>query len=121
MTRPHPVLPDYYEEPREREEFVRSLFDASAADYERVNRIMSLGSGNWYRRRVLRMNGLKIGHAVLDIAVGTGLLAREARTITGTCGSVVGLDASFGMLTEAKRSSMAGQRRFPLPKPVSTW
>lgn len=104
LTRPHPVLPGYYEEPRQRESFVRSLFDASAADYERVNKIMSLGSGNWYRRRVLRLNGLKVGHAVLDIAVGTGLLAREARAITGTSGSVVGLDASFGMLTEAKRS-----------------
>src|SRR5262245_14718597 len=38
---------------------------------------------------------------VLDIATGTGLVAREARSIVGPSGSVVGLDPSAGMLEQA--------------------
>ena len=87
---------------QQREDFVRTLFDASAADYDRINGLMSLGSGAWYRRRVLRDHGLAPGGRVLDIAVGTGLLAREAAGIVGEAGLVVGLDASFGMLAEAR-------------------
>lgn len=65
---------------------------------------MSLGSGAWYRRRVLRDHGLGPGTRVLDIAVGTGLLAREAHGIVQPGGLVVGLDPSFGMLAEARAS-----------------
>lgn len=65
---------------------------------------MSLGSAAWYRRRVLRDHGLGPGQRVLDIAVGTGLLAREAVGIVGPDGVVVGLDPSFGMLTQARAS-----------------
>ena len=104
MTRPHPVLPDYYSDLRQRENFVRSIFDASAPDYNLISSIMSLGSGGWYRQRVLRLHGLLAGHRVLDIAVGTGLLAREATTIVGRSGLVVGLDASLGMLRQARVS-----------------
>lgn len=104
MTRPHPVLLDYYDDLHQRENFVRSLFDASAADYDRINNIMSLGSGAWYRRRVLRLHGLFAGHKVLDVAAGTGLLAREAKAVVGGSGLVVGLDASFGMLAQARLS-----------------
>jgi demethylmenaquinone methyltransferase/2-methoxy-6-polyprenyl-1,4-benzoquinol methylase len=104
LTRPHPLLPDFYDDLRQRENFVRTLFDASAADYDRINNIMSLGSAAWYRRRVLRLNGLLAGHKVLDIAVGTGLLARETKAVLGGSGLVVGLDASFGMLAQARVS-----------------
>jgi demethylmenaquinone methyltransferase/2-methoxy-6-polyprenyl-1,4-benzoquinol methylase len=39
---------------------------------------------------------------VLDIATGTGLVAREALTLVGAGGSLVGLDPSAGMLGEAR-------------------
>src|SRR4051812_22485539 len=61
LTRPHPLLPAYYNDLRQRENFVRSLFDASASDYDRINHIMSLGSGAWYRRKVLRRNEVGAG------------------------------------------------------------
>ncbi len=83
---------------------MRRLFDSSAADYDRINTLMSLGSGGWYRRRVLRDHGLGPGQRVLDIAVGTGLLAREAVGIVGPAGVVVGLDPSLGMLRQARAS-----------------
>lgn len=104
MTEPHPVLTEYYGGAREREAFVQKLFDSSAADYDRINGLMSLGSGAWYRRRVLRDHGLAPGQRVLDIAVGTGLLAREAAVVVQADGLVTGLDPSFGMLAQARAS-----------------
>src|SRR5687768_18543246 len=38
---------------------------------------------------------------VLDIATGTGLVAREALALIGPQGKLVGLDPSAGMLAEA--------------------
>jgi H+/Cl- antiporter ClcA/SAM-dependent methyltransferase len=47
------------------------------------------------------------GDRVLDIACGTGVLAREAAKRVGGGGSVVGLDASEGMLAVAERLAPA--------------
>ena len=63
---------------------------------------MAFGSGGWFRRKTLREHGLKPGARLLDVAVGTGLVAREARALVGDGGMVVGLDASFGMLEVAR-------------------
>ena len=38
----------------------------------------------------------------LDVAIGTGLVAREALDIVGPSGSVTGLDPSMGMLAQAQ-------------------
>jgi SAM-dependent methyltransferase len=43
------------------------------------------------------------GHRVLDVACGTGVLARQAMSQVGEDGTVVGLDANAGMLAVAKR------------------
>lgn len=45
------------------------------------------------------------GHRVLDVACGTGVLARDAAARAGSDGSVVGLDPDDGMLTVAERLS----------------
>ena len=101
---PHPPLAGYYGEAARRQGFVRQLFDDSAAQYDRINRILSLGSGAWYRRQALRGAGLRQGDRVLDVATGTGLVAREAARLTGDPALVLGLDPSPGMLAEARRS-----------------
>lgn len=59
---------------------------------------MSLGSGYGYRRSALRRHGLVPGMRVLDVATGTGLVARAAMELLGPKGEVVGLDPSRGML-----------------------
>jgi demethylmenaquinone methyltransferase / 2-methoxy-6-polyprenyl-1,4-benzoquinol methylase len=41
---------------------------------------------------------------VLDVAIGTGLVAREEVAITGDPKLVLGLDPSVGMITEARRT-----------------
>lgn len=46
---------------------------------------------------------LRTGDRVLDVACGTGVLARGAAQAVGSQGAVVGLDASSGMLAVARR------------------
>src|SRR3954449_6403754 len=107
MTRtlaPHPTLPRYYAGEAEKRSFVRKIFNETAPDYERVERWMALGSGSWYRRQALLRAGLAPGMRVLDVAIGTGLVAREEAAITGDPKLVLGLDPSIGMLSEARRT-----------------
>jgi demethylmenaquinone methyltransferase/2-methoxy-6-polyprenyl-1,4-benzoquinol methylase len=80
---------------------VRNLFDRTAGDYERMERLMALGSGSWYRRRALQRGGLRPGMSVVDVGVGTGLVAREAAAIVGNGELVLGVDPSTGMLQNA--------------------
>ena len=106
-TAPHPVLPAYYRSDAERARFVTALFDASARHYDRLCGLMSFGSGQWYRRQALLRAGARRGMAMLDVATGTGLVARSAMQIVGDARAVVGLDPSAGMLREARRTSAA--------------
>ena len=102
---PHaPITPlrQYWSDERTRRRFVDDLFDRTAADYDSVERMLGLGSGRWYRRQALRRAGLREGMKVLDIATGTGLVAREALAVVGATGTVLGLDPSAGMLNEAE-------------------
>ena len=95
---PIPPMPGYYASEGERGAWVRRIFDDTAPDYDRVERVLSLGSGKWYRRQALRRAGLSPGMSVADVATGTGLVAREAKALVGPTGRVVGIDPSEGML-----------------------
>lgn len=99
---PHPDLPHYARDAGRKRAFLRDLFDDTAADYDRVEAAMALGSGRWYRRQALKRAGLIAGMSVCDVAVGTGLVAREAIGLSGPTGSVVGVDPSRGMLDQAR-------------------
>lgn len=48
---------------------------------------------------------VEAGHHILDVACGTGILARTVAERVGPAGSVVGLDVNEGMLAVAKRKA----------------
>lgn len=98
---PHRPLEAYYSGEEGRRPFLRRIFDEAAGDYDLIERVMALGSGSRYRRRALVRAGLRPGMAVLDVATGTGLVAREAASVLGDRARVVGLDPSSGMLHAA--------------------
>lgn len=90
----------------DRTRHARSLFAGIAPEYDRMGAVLSLGQeAGWRRFLVSRVTAIP-GSWVLDVATGTGLVARElARKNV----RVVGLDQSTAMLrrgTEAVR--MAG-------------
>lgn len=100
---PHPALTEYYTSEGDRRAFVSTLFDGAAEHYDRVCGVMSLGSGQWYRHRALQHAGLVPGMKLLDVATGTGLVARAAVRILSEPGAVTGVDPSAGMLRQARR------------------
>jgi len=101
---PHPPLSRYYQRPEERPAFLRELFDDAAGYYDRLCGVMSFGSGQWYRGWALDRAGLRRGMTLLDVATGTGLVARAAAAILQSPHGVVGVDPSAGMLREARRT-----------------
>ena len=74
-----------------------AMFDRIAPRYDLMNRLISLGMDQSWRRRLVRSLGLGAGARVLDLATGT---ADVALAIAGAelTASVVGLDPSPGML-----------------------
>lgn len=92
---PHPVLGEYYGDASQRERFVRNIFDETAEWYDDIIGMLSFGSGNRYRKMALERAGLAPGMRMLDLATGTGVVARSAAGITK---DITASDASIGML-----------------------
>ncbi len=99
----------------ERTRHARRLFAGIAPEYERMGVVLSLGRDpRWRRFLVSRVHAIP-GSWALDVATGTGLVARELahRNLR-----VVGIDQSRAMLTRAARATRhlgAGDRiRFAL-------
>ena len=76
------------------------MFDAIAPRYDLVNRLMTFGLDQSWRRDTIAALALPPGSLLLDIACGTGDLSRLARRRSYR---VVGADLSLGMLV-ANRS-----------------
>lgn len=100
--RPHRTLTEHYADEAAKPEFVNRLFDRGAKHYDGIVDWGFLRSGAWYRRWVQKRHGLKPGDHVLDVACGTGLVAREAARILGTAENITCLDPSQGMLDVAR-------------------
>ena len=77
---------------------VERMFDRLAPDYDRMNRLISLGLDRGWRRHTVAELGVGAGACVLDLACGTGDLCDEL----AASGSVaIGIDYSAGMLASA--------------------
>jgi demethylmenaquinone methyltransferase/2-methoxy-6-polyprenyl-1,4-benzoquinol methylase len=109
MTRPPlPLLTEYWNRAEDRQQVVNGLFDRSASHYDWICAVMSFGSGPRYRREVLSRAGLAASMSVLDVATGTGQVAREAANLIGSSGRLFGVDPSSAMMR-------AGRDRFNIP------
>jgi demethylmenaquinone methyltransferase / 2-methoxy-6-polyprenyl-1,4-benzoquinol methylase len=99
---PHRPLTDYYRTEADRQAYLRKIFDDTAPDYDRIESMLAWGSGSRYRRDALVRAGLKAGMKVLDVGVGTGLVAAQACVLTGDAALVTGVDPSSGMMAASK-------------------
>ncbi|MFA6972370.1 MAG: class I SAM-dependent methyltransferase [Gallionella sp.] len=99
---PHLPLTDYYQTEQDRQAYLRQIFDNTAADYDRIEFMLAFGTGPGYRRDALIRAGLKKGMKLLDVGVGTGLVAAQACSLTGDPALVTGIDPSPGMMAASK-------------------
>ena len=74
-----------------------AMFDGIAARYDLLNRLLSLGIDQRWRRATVRALELKPNAQVLDLATGTGDLALRIARDCPTA-QVTGVDPSAGML-----------------------
>ncbi|MGH3033062.1 MAG: class I SAM-dependent methyltransferase, partial [Gaiellaceae bacterium] len=80
---------------------VRTMFDRIAGVYDLMNRAMTLGLDQRWRRMTAQAV-VRPGERVLDACCGTGDLALAARAAGG---EVLGLDFSEAMLARARRKA----------------
>lgn len=77
---------------------VREMFDRIAPRYDALNRVLTFGLDARWRRQTAAALVLPKGSLVLDIACGTGMLARAVNAAALTA---IGMDMSAGMLARA--------------------
>ena len=82
----------------EKAKLVGRVFDSVATRYDLMNDLMSMGIHRLWKRFTIELSGVRKGHAVLDIAGGTGDLTRRFSELVGPDGSVVLADINASML-----------------------
>lgn len=82
---------------------VRDVFDAVASRYDIMNDLMSGGMHRLWKRFTIEQAAVHRGQTVLDLAGGTGDLARVFTRQVGQSGQVVLADINAAMLQEGRR------------------
>jgi demethylmenaquinone methyltransferase/2-methoxy-6-polyprenyl-1,4-benzoquinol methylase len=88
-------------------EAMQDMFGRIAARYDLMNRLMTFGQDQRWRRFVVRQARLKSGSWLLDIATGTGDIAFEARRRVPDL-RVVAADLTLPMMRVGQRRNGAG-------------
>jgi demethylmenaquinone methyltransferase/2-methoxy-6-polyprenyl-1,4-benzoquinol methylase len=86
----------------EKARHVRQVFDSVADNYDLMNDLMSLGVHRLWKRYAINMAAPKAGEQVLDLAGGTGDLARLLAPRVGRDGHVVLADINAAMLANGR-------------------
>jgi demethylmenaquinone methyltransferase/2-methoxy-6-polyprenyl-1,4-benzoquinol methylase len=81
---------------------VRGVFDSVAGNYDLMNDLMSAGSHRLWKRFTLTLANLRPGQRALDVAGGTGDLARGLAQQVGSQGLVVLTDINAAMLARGR-------------------
>jgi len=82
--------------------YVHRAFTAIADRYDLLNTLLSFNQDRRWRKSTVSALELKGPEAVLDVATGTGKLARELEMTVGAGGRVVGIDFCEPMLRKAQ-------------------
>ncbi len=97
---------------------VQEMFDGIAPRYDFMNRLVSLGLDQGWRRRMLERIDLRPGESVVDLACGTGDLCQQSQDRGAV---VIGVDFAAAMLYRAAargidcRFVRADAERLPFP------
>ena len=86
----------------EKADKVRGVFDSVASRYDIMNDLMSAGLHRLWKRYTIDQSGVRQGDVVLDLAGGTGDLARAFAKKVGPEGHVVLADINAAMLEQGR-------------------
>ncbi|MBY8974884.1 class I SAM-dependent methyltransferase [Rhodobacteraceae bacterium NNCM2] len=98
------VVGEYYQTSAEKQDFLRKIFDRTAPYYEGIARWGWFGSGGIYRRMALKRNGVKLDMKVIDVASGTGPVARALMEILDSPDQITCVEPSAGMIAESRKT-----------------
>ncbi len=82
-------------DPSDKKRYIRSMFDSIVPTYDLLNRILSGGIDNFWRKDLVRIIYENENRRTLDICCGTGDLTRQ---LVKGGGELFSLDFSFNML-----------------------
>ena len=88
--------------PAEKTRRVRGVFDSVAGKYDLMNDVMSAGLHRLWKRFAINLSGVRTGQRVLDLAGGTGDLAKLFAGRVGPTGTVVLTDINGAMLVAGR-------------------
>jgi demethylmenaquinone methyltransferase/2-methoxy-6-polyprenyl-1,4-benzoquinol methylase len=88
--------------PEEKTRRVRGVFDSVASKYDLMNDLMSAGLHRAWKRFAVEMSAVRAGSSVLDLAGGTGDLARLFSERVLDTGCVVHTDINGAMLAAGR-------------------
>jgi len=83
-------------------DLVRDVFDSVASRYDIMNDLMSAGLHRLWKRHTIDQAAARPGDVILDLAGGTGDLAREFSKKVGPDGHVVLADINAAMLRQGR-------------------
>jgi demethylmenaquinone methyltransferase/2-methoxy-6-polyprenyl-1,4-benzoquinol methylase len=86
----------------EKQRRVGAVFDSVAGRYDLMNDLMSFGLHRLWKRFAVLLTGLRDGQSALDLAGGTGDIARLLHDRVGDAGSVTLADINAAMLEQGR-------------------
>ncbi len=98
------MVGSYYDSADGKQPFLRDVFDDTAKHYEFIAKWGWFGSGDWYRKEALKRHGVTPEMQVLDVATGTGQVARAVLSIVDSPDQLECVEPSGEMIREALKT-----------------
>lgn len=97
-------------QPDSKAAYVNSMFAQIAPHYDLMNRLMTFGQDQGWRKYVVRQADPPVGGKALDVATGTGDIAIELAKAVGPTGQVIASDFTLEMMFPGPgKAQRAGQ------------